>query len=138
MELHTRITRSHWLVGPALGAIIGGIVLGVGGRIAMRGIAIYVGQGAGFSWGGSLTVVALGAVCGAGGGVLLVVMKRLFRSRGVRAGVFWIVTTVVTLRGLRPVDPVRLAAFLPLMVLYGAMLHLAWCRICGGSRRAMR
>lgn len=136
MDPNRGITRSHWLIGLLLGTIAGVIILGVGGRVAMRGIALYTGQAPGFSLGGSLTVIALGAVCGAGGGLLFVVVRRFFRNRLVRAGIFWTLIALVTLRGLRPVDPVRLTAFVPLTLMYGTMLQIVWCRIHGRRRAA--
>ena len=129
MDQTTRMTRSPWLVGLLVGAVSGVIVLGIGGRIAMRGIALYNGRPTGFSWGGSLTVLVLGAACGAGGGILLVLMRRLVRHRLLRAAIFWTLVGLITLRGLRPVDAVKLSAFVPLILLYGTMLHIVWCRI---------
>jgi hypothetical protein len=78
--------------------------------------------------------LALGAICGVGGGMLLALVKRVFRNRLLRIGVFWTVVALVTLRGLRPVNAVKLSAFLPLVVTYGTMLQLVWCRL---SRRTL-
>lgn len=46
------------------GLISGTLVLGVGGRLVMRAIAIMAGGSGNFSWGGSLDVVMLGASIG--------------------------------------------------------------------------
>jgi hypothetical protein len=128
MDASSRLRRSHWLIGLLLGTLTGLLVLGVGGRLAMRGIALYTGGPAVFSVGGSLAVIAVGAVCGAGGGVLLVLLKWLCRSRLLRGGVFWLLIGLVTYRGLHPLNPIKLTAFVPLAVMYGAVLQVVWCR----------
>ena len=46
------------------GLLSGTIVLGVGGRLIMRGIAIMAGGSGNFSWGGSMEVVFLGTLIG--------------------------------------------------------------------------
>jgi hypothetical protein len=70
------------LLGAGLaGALTGTLVLGVGGRIVMRLAALIGGRAPGFSWGGSLEVIAAGALCGAAGGLLWVaVARRLGRA----------------------------------------------------------
>lgn len=63
------------------GALTGALVLGVGGRMAMRLAALIGDRAAGFTWGGSLEVVAAGALYGAAGGLLWVaVARRLGRA----------------------------------------------------------
>lgn len=48
-----------------LGGLISGIViLGIGGRLVMRAIAVMAGGSGSFSWGGSIEVVLLGAIIG--------------------------------------------------------------------------
>lgn len=58
------------------GALTGALVLGVGGRMVMRLAALIGGRAPGFSWGGSLEVVAAGALYGAAGGLLWVAISR--------------------------------------------------------------
>ena len=57
----------------------------------MRALAMASRNSEGFSWGGSLEVVALGAFYGAVGGVLLAVLQRVWpragRWRGIALGV---------------------------------------------------
>lgn len=87
-----------------LAATIAGIVvLGVGGRLAMAGLALANRSRTGFSWGGSLEVVLLGTFYGAIGGVLLAVLRRVWpqadRWRGIGLGgmllgVAWASSTV--------------------------------------------
>lgn len=61
------------------GALTGALVLGVGGRMVMRLAALIGGGAPGFSWGGSLEVVAAGALYGAAGGLVWVVLARRLR-----------------------------------------------------------
>src|SRR5688572_13235226 len=58
----------QWLQGPLLGAAIGLPILGGGGRLAMRGIAVFTGAPGAFTAEGTLTVLLLGAASGFGGG----------------------------------------------------------------------
>lgn len=50
--------------GLAAGVIAGTLILGIGGRLAMRLIAIISGLPGSHSWGGSLEVVAFGLILG--------------------------------------------------------------------------
>jgi hypothetical protein len=111
------------------GTVLGTLILGVGGRLAMRVIAVLDGTPVGFSVGGSMTVVFLGAVAGAAGGLVLWVTRRVFpRAPLARGVVFWGALTFLTLRGLNPVSVERLLVFAPLILVYGASLYRVWCR----------
>ena len=103
---------------------LGTLILGVGGRIAMRFIAEATTGASGFTVGGTATVVFLGLASGAAGALILVVARHfLWRWRLVTTIVFWVALTFLTFRGLRPVDQVRLIAFLPLVALFGVLLQ---------------
>src|SRR5881296_1061325 len=94
-----------WLAGALLGSAAGTLVLGVGGRVAMRGIALLGGQPGTVSLEGTVTVVLLGTLCGAVGALVCVGLQVLLRRRRLLAGgLFWIFLLLVSLRGLRPVD----------------------------------
>ena len=54
----------HIMLGILAGLISGTLILGIGGRLMMRAMAIIGGLTGGFSWGGSLEVVILGALIG--------------------------------------------------------------------------
>jgi hypothetical protein len=111
------------------GVIFGTLILGVGGRLAMRVIGILDGTPVGFTVGGSVTVVFLGAVAGAAGGLILWAARRLFpRTPMARGALFWGALTFLTLRGLNPVTVERVLVFGPLVVAYGACLYRVWCR----------
>jgi hypothetical protein len=111
-----------------LGALVGAVFLGVGGRIAMRIFAVLQGREPGWTLGGSLTVVFMGAVAGTLGGALLWLGRRYFRTSPVARGVlFWIPLTLLFLRGLSPLNTDSLVAFMPFFFLYGATLYRLWC-----------
>lgn len=123
------------IVGGALGAL----VLGAGGRVVMRIIAIQGGGAGDFSVGGTLNVVAAGAGYGLGGAVLFMLVRLVFPARRWARGLaFWVVVTLVTLRVLQGVAFGTGAMFLPLVALYGAALHLWWCRVCGPRHAAAK
>jgi hypothetical protein len=116
----------HGLIRVALWGIgIGTVVLGVGGRMAMRGIALASGAPGSFSLGGTLTVVLLGAAAGLAGALILIALRVFLRDRWVLQTLFFYLALVlITLRGLHPVDSQRLLFFLPLVLVYGFLLRL--------------
>jgi hypothetical protein len=129
MKHSARPARKDWLFAALLGLVIGTIVLGVGGRLAMRGIALVQGIAPGFSVGGTMTVILLGAVCGVIGSLIFAGTRALVPgSRFVRGTLFWAILVLITLRGLSPLDVPKLAFFLPLILGYGTLLTVAWCR----------
>ena len=121
----THPLRNPWIVDPLIGVAVGLPILGIGGRIAMRLIAHATSVAPSFSVGGTVTVLSLGALSGAAGGVIYAVLVRLLRHRAaVRVLVFALVLVLLTLRGASPFTPLTLSLFLPLTLLYGAALHL--------------
>jgi hypothetical protein len=113
-----------------LGAASGALILGIGGRIAMRGIAVLSGGMPGFSWGGTMTVVLLGALSGLAGAIVLTGVRLLLpRRAALRGTIYWAFLILAGLRGLNPVDPQRLLLFMPLILLYGITLQVLSCRM---------
>jgi len=120
----THLARSPWIFDPLLGIALGLPILGVGSRIAMRIIAHATNVAPGFSFGGTMTVVGLGALSGAAGGLIYAVVARVVRDRAtVRGVIFGLILILLTLRGTDPFTPLTLSLFLPLTLLYGALLH---------------
>jgi putative exporter of polyketide antibiotics len=110
-------------------SVLGFLILGIGGRFAMRAIAVIQGQAGAFSLDGSFTVSILGAGAGAVIGTIFLVARTLFaRRRFFRNALFWSVVGAFVLRGLNPVSPLNLALFAPLFVLHGGLLTWWWCR----------
>lgn len=125
----TRTTAWPWIRGAVLGAVLGTILLGVGGRVAMRIIALTQGAPAGFSLGGSATVVFLGTLSGIAAGLIYTACRQLAKTRVWLARfLFGAVLLGITLRGLRPLDTPRLVIFLPLFVVFAFAMDWMWER----------
>ena len=103
----------------AHGAWLGLVILGVGGRAAMRVVAIERGERTGFTLDGSLSVVAMGVAAGAAGAVLHALARlaaravmRAFRigthrgiERALRVALFGGLLVLATARGLHGAPP---------------------------------
>ena len=135
MTFTGRPSQHDWLVASVLGLGIGALILGIGGRIAMRGIVMMAGGTPGLSWGGTLTVILLGLLSGLAGGLVLVGVRFLLPARPVVRGLlFWAFLLFAAMRGLRPVNPQRLLLFMPLILLYGVTLQVLWSQVASGRR----
>lgn len=115
------------------GIVAGGIVLGLGGRVAMRAIAIRNGTPGILTPSGTLTVILAGIASGLGGGVLYLIASAVAqrtapRHPWVRRVLFGILLALITLRGLHPVQPLSLALFGPLVLLYAAVIEVVTLR----------
>jgi uncharacterized membrane protein YbhN (UPF0104 family) len=120
----THLVRNPWIFDPLVGMALGLAILGIGSRIAMRIIAHATNVAPSFSFGGTVTVVSLGVVSGAAGGLIYAVLFRVLGDRAALRGVaFGVILTLLTLRGASPFTPLTLSLFLPLTLLYGALLH---------------
>lgn len=98
-------------------------------RAAMRIFALFTERAPGWSFGGSMTVVFMGAVFGMIGGLLLWLGRRFFKTSPLAGGaLFWIPLTLLYLRILSPLNSDSLIAFTPFVVLYGVVLYRIWCR----------
>jgi putative exporter of polyketide antibiotics len=121
--------RTHWVLVPLLGTGVGVLILGVGGRVAMRAIAHATNVAPGFTLGGTMTVVGLGALSGLGGGLIYTVLARFLPNRRlVRSLLFGVVLVLITLRGLSPATTLSISWFMPLVLLYGALIDFAYRR----------
>ena len=128
MRYEIELPRRSLPTAITLGAIVGAIFLGVGTRIAMRLFALLEGREPGWSFGGSMTVVFMGAVFGTFGGVLLWLGRRYFkRSPLARGALFWIPLTLLFLRGLSPLNSNSVMTFIPFFAAYGAVLYRTFC-----------
>lgn len=70
-----------WIVAIAVGAVAGAIVLGVGSRLAMRGITLLEDRPREWSVGGTLRVVGFGALFGAIAALLRAILALVPSSR---------------------------------------------------------
>jgi len=120
MDVTSRPRIRDWAHGVMLGAILGALVLGIGGRIAMRGVAIVQEWPPTFSFGGSATIVMFGTLAGCGFALVQLALLSIPRlPRPVAALLFWLVVAGISLRILQPIDRDRLLAFPPLVIVYG-------------------
>jgi hypothetical protein len=135
----TRMPSRHVILDAIIsGTLLGAVVLGVGGRLAMAGITAVGGGTPQFSFGGTMTVVALGAVSGLAGSVLallskLAVSRAPSRFAWTEYVLFGALLFVVTLRGLRGTPSIGSWFFYPLVGVYGFLMSL---RLSRGSIRA--
>jgi len=120
-----RPPQRDWIRCSLIGIGIGAVVLGIGSRVAMRGIAVLSGAPPGFSFGGSLTVVLLGALSGLVGALVLMLLRTFLPRRWLlQTLLFYAILILITLRGLRPVDTQRLFLFMPLVLVYVFLLRV--------------
>jgi hypothetical protein len=130
MNSHRRPTFADWRAGIIVGAVSGTLLLGVGGRIGMRGIAVAQGQPAAFTIDGSIIVALLGSASGAVIALIFLASRAAFPAQRVgRTLCFWTVLGLLVWRGLNPVSALNLSIFAPLFVLHGALLTAYWCRV---------
>jgi hypothetical protein len=110
------------------GTLLGLLILGVGGRLAMAAIQADMGASPSFSLGGTSTVIFLGALSGlAGAGIALVsgaIQRRVLpRQSWLRHALFAALLFLVTMRGLRGTPSAGWWYFYLLVAMYfGAMI----------------
>ena len=129
--LAERFRLEEWLFALAAGAVTGFIILGVGGRIAMRLFALHTGARPGMSLGGTTTVIAMGVVSGVAGAIIRAAAAASLPRQlpaAIGSAIFAIACLLLTLRGLKPVDAARATYFFPLTVAYIIAFELAWRR----------
>jgi len=107
----------------------GAVVLGAGGRMVMRALAVIAEREVEFSFGGTIEVIAFGAIIGSIAGAAFVAIKKYLPGPAPLKGVLLGLLTFLTLAIVRVPSVERSAAafegFLSLMVLmFGAMFLL--------------
>jgi hypothetical protein len=107
---------TYWLI---RGALVGSIVLGIGGRLLMRAIAhmehrpllVLTVQG-------TLTVVFAGTVAGLFAGLIYYLTRRFLSRPWLRTAVFVGICELVTWRGVHGLLPVPQLMFMALALIY--------------------
>jgi hypothetical protein len=124
-----------------LGAALGLIILGAGGRAVMALITAEAGGTPRFTLGGTLTVVMLGVASGLAGAVMAIVSRVLTRRFAPRHS--WLeylllsaLLVLVTLRGLRGTAQPRSEYFWGLVAAFGVALVIARRRWSAGQSQA--
>lgn len=121
-----------------IGAALGLVLLGIGGRVAMRMVALAIAQPPLLNAGGTFTVVAAGAAAGVGGVLLHALSGTVVRGRrGVwvrplRITIFAALLAFVTSRGLRG-SPGPTWPFWLLVAVYGSALEVLVARRLSGA-----
>ena len=106
------------------GAVIGFIVLGIGGRLMMRIIAHWEGRVPGFSLSGSLEVLMMGTIAGIIAGALHGVLRRFVTNDVLRIAVFIVLCIAFTLFGVKNILLRPKILFVAITVIYCVMLEL--------------
>jgi hypothetical protein len=124
-----------------LGTALGAGILGIGGRLAMRGITLWEGRLHLFTWRGTLAVIAWGAGLGLAAGLLRLAIdaaaERWFARRTgerVRALAFAAPCLAVMLILLTPWTVPRLVVFPPVVLCYLIAFESGWRRRVVGRR----
>ena len=93
----------------------------------MHAVALTSGAQRSVTVSGTITVLLAGLAAGVAGGAIYAVLAWATPTRRLpRAALFGIVLTLLTLRGLNPVQPRTIALFLPIVLLYGLLFERAW------------
>ena len=117
----------YWLT---RGALVGLVVLGIGGRLLMRVVAhmehrpVFV-----FTIEGTLTVVLAGALSGLLAGFIYYLVRRFIRKRWLRTATFVAICELVVWRGVHALLPVPQLMFMTLALIYLAIIDTMGRRV---------
>ena len=100
------------------GALLGLIILGIGGRLLMRVIAHMEGRVPAFTPEGSVAVVFYGTVAGVFSGLIYYLLRRFVRKPWVRTAAFIAICGLVSWRGVHGLLPLPQAMFMALALAY--------------------
>ncbi len=126
------LRRNRWLFALLAGSTIGLLVLGVGGRVAMYGVAVATHRPPIWTIEGTTTVLLFGLWIGAAAGLLRCAAACWLPSRlpeWSRTASFAVICVMLGLRGISPFSGLTLALFLPVVVTYVVGVELAWRRM---------
>ena len=125
------IRGNRWLFALGAGSLVGVTMLGAGGRLAMRGVALATARPPAWTIGGTITVLFFGLWIGAAAALIRAALSRWTPARTpewVRTAIFAIVCLALGLRGVSPFTALTLALFLPVLIAYAATLEVIWRR----------
>jgi hypothetical protein len=100
------------------GALLGLIILGVGGRLVMRVIAHMEGRVPVFTPEGSMAVVFSGTLAGALSGLIYYLLRRFVHKPWVRTAAFIAICELISWRGVSGLLPLPQAMFMTLTLVY--------------------
>jgi hypothetical protein len=119
------------------GAVVGLLVLGIGGRLLMRVIAhrehrsVMV-----FTIPGTLTVVFAGTVAGLGAGLIYYLVRRFVRESWVRTAVFVVICGLFVWRGVHGLLLVPQLMFMALALVFLIILDAMGRRTAAANARS--
>jgi hypothetical protein len=101
------------------GAVLGLVILGIGGRLLMRVIAYREHRPAVvFTIPGTLTVLFAGTVAGVAAGLIYYVLRRFVRGATIRSALFLIICELVAWRGVHGLLLVPQLMFMALALVF--------------------
>ena len=115
MELRSDLIR---------GALLGLLILGIGGRLIMRVIAHMEGRTPVFTPEGSIAVVFYGTVAGALSGLIYYLLRRFVRRPWVRTAAFIAICALISWRGVNGLLPLPQAMFITLALVFLVIVDL--------------
>ena len=140
--MHPALRRNAWLFALVMGSVVGVLVLGGGGRLAMYGFALATGRAPLWTVEGTLTVLFFGMWIGAGGALIRCAAACWLPRRWPewpRTALFAAACLALALRGVSPFTGVTLALFIPVIAAYVLTVELLWRRVePGGARETAR
>ena len=124
------------------GAAMGALILGAVGRATMAGVALITHHDPNLSFRGLLEVLLLGTLIGAVGGLLLLPIRRMLRSRGLVTGIIlgivlflgsWFVLLFSDRMDFRfyPIMPLTLSVVAVVFLIYGIAVGALLYRLEG-------
>ena len=127
-----RTPRAHnWRLAIALGALLGAVILGVGGRLAMRGISLMEARPLQLSLGGTMRVILAGGIVGTLAACLRACIATFLPVRvspRTRTALYVVLVGALAVVGLTPLTVHRLALFLPVVGVFVLAVELCWRR----------
>ena len=106
------------------GALLGAIILGVGGRLLMRVIAHMEGRVPVFTPQGSLNVVLMGTIAGLLAGLIYYLLRRFVRRPWLRTFAFIVICEIIAWRGVSGLLPRPQAMFMALALVYLVLIDI--------------
>jgi hypothetical protein len=100
------------------GALLGLIILGVGGRLIMRVVAHMEGRVPVFTPEGSVAVVFYGTLAGAFSGLIYYLLRRFVHKPWVRTAAFIAICELIAWRGVSGLLPLPQAMFMTLALVF--------------------
>ena len=126
MELRSDLMR---------GALLGLIILGIGGRLVMRVIAHMEGRVPVFTPEGSIAVVFYGTLAGAFSGLIYYLLRRFIGKPWLRTVAFIAICELVSWRGVSGLLPLPQAMFMTLALVYLVIVDVLGRRLAPGPAR---